>query len=95
MGRWNLKGIAIEASGLQVLEQWQWVEWSTKNPQSQVGGPTQSRNTQLRRAFTIRKGFKQQQANKEKTKKVQRGPCGPLNLKYEPSFLLQKASVNS
>ena len=70
-----------------------------EEPSVREGGPTQSRNTYLRRAFIIRQGFKQQQANKQtkkkKTKNVQWGPCGPWNLKYEPSFLLWKTSVNS
>ena len=51
-----------------------------EEPSVREGGPTQSRNTYLRRAFIIRQGFKQQQANKQtkkkKTKNVQWGPCG-------------------
>lgn len=51
-GHW-VTGVGIMAVG----------EWSMKN--LELGGPTQSRNTYLRRAFNIRQGFKQQQANKQ------------------------------
>ena len=43
-----------------------------EEPSVREGGPTQSRNTYLRRAFIIRQGFKQQQANKQTKKKKQR-----------------------
>ena len=45
-----------------------------EEPSVREGGPTQSRNTYLRRAFIIRQGFKQQQANKQ-TKKKKNKEC--------------------
>lgn len=97
MGRWNLKALLLRPTGLQVLNNgsgWSG-PWRTL---PELGGDPQSRNTYLRRAFNIRQGFKQQQANKQtknNNKEYAVGTLWPMTPKIWAIIPFKKTSVNS